>query len=137
MNFTIPKYIEIEDKIAFRLTFKQLGWFALVGAVLFLIWHFFNTTVFIVWAVLLIPLSLALSFWRPFGMTFPKMIGAGFLYLIRPKEFFWYKQDKKTESFIDNWGEKKEAKTERNKNKRELFRQVDNLADILDQGGDI
>ncbi|MFO7807144.1 MAG: PrgI family protein [Candidatus Moraniibacteriota bacterium] len=112
----VPQFINIEDKIAFQLTAKQLGWAGLGGFFIFISWVFFEQTVFIVIAVVVGLIDVAILFVRPYGMSMPEFIKSIVFYLFKTKNYVWRrsgsyslkkeeqkfnkkKQDKKAEEF--------------------------------------
>lgn len=94
MRFNVPQFVGLEDKIAFQLTAKQLGWFGAGGVVLFLIWNFVSQGVFIVWAIIIALIVLALAFYRPQGISLISFVRFGFTFLIKPKIYIWNKEYK-------------------------------------------
>jgi hypothetical protein len=90
----VPQFIDIEDKIAFQLTAKQLGWAGLGGFFIFIAWVFLEQTYFIVVAVIASFLIIAILFVRPFGMSMPEFIKSMFFYLFKPKTYIWRRTGK-------------------------------------------
>lgn len=129
MYFDVPQYIEVEDKIAFQLTAKQLGWFALGGVGIFLVWNYAPRGMFILWAFLIVMISLAFAFVRPYGISLSSFIGYGFLFLVRPKQFIWQRQvNLNLNSLEENEVQKTDTKLPE-KNLDDL----DNLSHVLDR----
>lgn len=138
MQFPVPQYIDIEDKIAFRLTAKQLGWFALAGAILFFVWQFFTMEVFVISAILVGGLAVGFAFFQPFGMTMPQLVMASFQYLIKPKKYFWYKRPEKDVSAAPKKVKTSAAAKEASfKRKRATLEDLEKISDVLDRGGEI
>lgn len=126
MNFEVPQFIETEDKIAFQLTAKQLGWFALGGFFMFLAWNFGSQGAFLVWAVFILLFSMAFAFVRPYGLSLAAFIGHGFLYFIRPRQMIWKREIVKRQE-----ESKKEPKQEV-VDKMIDEKETEKLAEILD-----
>lgn len=135
MKFNVPQFIDIEDKIAFQLTAKQLGWFALGGVLAFFAWTIFSQGSFIVWAIIIAILSLGFAFYRPAGISLVSFLKYGFLHLVRPKIYVWRIEYNKRE----NGGEprktgKKSIITGRKK-KKEDIEDLDEIIDFMDSRG--
>ncbi|MDA3815005.1 MAG: PrgI family protein, partial [Patescibacteria group bacterium] len=62
MRYQVPQFIDIEDKIAFQLTAKQLGWFAAGGVLLFVVWNFASFGLFVILGNVISGTSAALAF---------------------------------------------------------------------------
>lgn len=95
MEYQVPQFIEVEDKIVGPLTLKQFIYLA--GGAGFAVLTFFYLH-WLLWAVLAIPvvaLAVALAFYKVNGKTFSEMLEAGFTYYVSAKLFLWKKEDKK------------------------------------------
>jgi hypothetical protein len=138
MNFNVPQYIEVEDKIAFQLTLKQLAWLSLGAMGLFFLWQMDSMVAFIMLGAPVALLALAFAFYKPAGMTFLQFILNGILYLFKPKVFAWHRNAKNTKQRL--------IKTEKSENKQVLINRYNkenklksskNLADLLDTNSKI
>lgn len=138
MNFNVPQYIEVEDKIAFQMTIKQLAWLALGGVGLFFLWQLDSTPALIVIGIPITLLSAAFAFYKPAGMTFFQFTLNGIFYLFKPKVLIWHREastqaeraprqvtDKKKKASINRYVKEKTLKTSKN------------LADLLDSNSKI
>jgi len=93
MNFNVPQFIDVQDKIAFQLTAKQLGWYALGGVILFIVWKITNGgAMFIVWAVIVVIVASFFAFLKPVGMSMFGFIMGGVRYLFKPKVMVWQRK---------------------------------------------
>ncbi len=130
MKFRVPQYIEIEDKIAFLLTAKQLGWFALGGVILFIIWNFVTQGFFIFWAIIIGLASCAFAFYKPCGITLASFIKNSFLYMIGPKKYVW----KVNPSIMDSVKKKQKPgkKEEKEKDIKKRPKNLNEIVEILD-----
>jgi len=140
MNFNVPQFVDIEDKIAFRLTARQLGWFALGGVVLFIIWSVFTKVVFYASFVFVAGASAAFAFYRPNNISLARFIFLGIVYAVRPKTYFWGKNfDKNIKDRPIEIGIKKKAVGEMSieKIKEKRFKDISSLADVLDHKSDL
>lgn len=95
MRFNVPQFVGLEDKIAFQLTAKQLGWFGAGGVTLFIIWNVVSQGIFIIWAIVVALVVLAFAFYRPQGISLISFLKFGFFFLVRPKIYVWSKEYKK------------------------------------------
>ena len=85
----VPQFIDIEDKIAFQLTAKQLGWIALGCFFIFIAWVMLEKAFFIVTTVIVIIFILALIFIKPYGQTLPVFLKNVFMFTFKPKIYIW------------------------------------------------
>jgi hypothetical protein len=97
----VPQFIDIEDKLAFQLTAKQLGWVGLGFFFGFWAWYFLEDFYFAITALFIVVLVVGILFFKPYGLTLPSFIGNAFLFLIKPKVYIWkrgsYKLSKQKE----------------------------------------
>ena len=74
MQYSVPQFIDIEDKIVGPLTGKQTLYLIIGGGFLMLIFSFFEFGFFILSFVVVAPITLAFAFWKPKGMTVARWI---------------------------------------------------------------
>lgn len=89
MHYNVPQFIDVEDKIAGPLTWKQLFW--VIGLIITLV-VLYNIFIFEVFLMIAIPLGLLMSafaFYRPYGQPLITMMFYGISYLFGPKLFVW------------------------------------------------
>jgi hypothetical protein len=89
MMSSVPQFIDVEDKIAGPLTWKQLGWMIAMGAVIFICFSIFDTTLTIIVSIPVVMLFVALAFYRPNGFSMISFLGSGVFFLFRPKLAVW------------------------------------------------
>lgn len=89
MMSSVPQFVDVEDKIAGPLTWKQLLWMIAMGAVLLVLFTTFGTTLAIVFGIPVVLLFIALAFYKPNGFTLSSFIGQAVLFLFRPKVAVW------------------------------------------------
>ncbi len=89
MMFSVPQFIDVEDKIAGPLTWRQLLWMIGMGAILLFFYSIFDTALFIVIAVPTTLLFIGLAFYRPNGVSLTTFIFHGILFFFRPKVAVW------------------------------------------------
>ncbi|MFZ1075066.1 MAG: PrgI family protein [Minisyncoccia bacterium] len=93
MEYQVPQFIEVEDKIIGPLTLKQFIYIA-GGAGLCVV--FFTFLPFFLAALLSLPIAVltwALAFYKVNGKPFIEVLEAGFNYWIGAKLFLWKHQD--------------------------------------------
>jgi len=94
MMFSVPQFIDVEDKIAGPLTWKQLLWMIGMGAVLLVLFNLLDGALFVIAAIPLVLLFVALAFYRPNGFPLTKFIFYAILFLFRPKISVWERPTK-------------------------------------------
>lgn len=89
MMFSTPQFIDVEDKIAGPLTWRQLLWMIGMGITLLVIYTMIGSVVFFVLAVPVILLFCALAFYRPQGQPLIVFLFHGLSFFFRPKVAVW------------------------------------------------
>lgn len=89
MMFSVPQFIDVEDKIAGPLTWKQLLWMIGMGATLLVFYGMFDIALFIIAAVPTVLVFVALAFYRPNGFPLTTFIFYAVLFIFRPKVSVW------------------------------------------------
>ena len=74
MQYSVPQFIDIEDKIVGPLTGRQTLYLMIGGGFLMLLFSFFDFGFFIVAFMIVAPVTLAFAFWKPKGMTVARWI---------------------------------------------------------------
>lgn len=95
MEYQVPQFIEVEDKIIGPLTLKQFIYVAGGGGLCVV---FFSYLPFVPAVLLSLPvggLSAALAFYKVNGKPFIEMLEAGFNYYIGAKLFLWKHDEQK------------------------------------------
>jgi predicted membrane protein len=96
MMTNVPQFIDVEDKVAGPLTWKQLGWMIGMSAVLFLLYTLAEGMFFYLLAIPTALLFLALAFYRPNGMTFAQFLFYSVAFLFQPKVIVWERPTHRT-----------------------------------------
>jgi hypothetical protein len=89
MLSNVPQFVDIEDRIVGPLTAKQLGWLALGGVILLVLWSLLSIGAFIVSAVFVAILFVGLAFYRPYNQPLLSFILSSVGFLFRPKMYIW------------------------------------------------
>ncbi len=135
MLFSVPQYIDVEDKIAGPLTARQFLWLLAFGAVLIVLWNLFdNKATFYVVAFFLFLLFGAFAFYKPHGVSLVTFVGYALTFLIQPKIYVWRRPV--------GWQKKKITK-KRDKYDAQFYKKsasmtiedIAVLADVLDSEG--
>lgn len=94
LNFQVPQFIEIEDKIFGPLTFKQFVYVAGGAGLAFMIWVYIPIHWLAVIVMLpVIALALALAFYKVNNRSFILILEAAFRYLLTHKLYIWKHAD--------------------------------------------
>ncbi|NCU41395.1 MAG: PrgI family protein [Candidatus Moranbacteria bacterium] len=132
LRFPVPQYINVEDKIAGPLTWKQLYWMIAMVVILMLSWRALSLAPFIIVATFIITLFCSLAFYRPWGQPLLKMFWFALVFIFQPKKYIWkrFNSSSRTlenneEKTVSNTSSKRETYTEKITNLRKY-------ADILD-----
>ena len=96
MQFQVPQFIDIEDKIIGPLTLKQFFYIAGAGAILFIGFFMLETWLWIVISLPVVGLAVMLAFVRYNGRSMIVMLGAMFRYTWKPKLYLWIHEEPKT-----------------------------------------
>ncbi len=99
MQFQVPQFIEIEDKIFGPLTLKQFLYLGGgVGAAIALYIYIPYKIVAIIIILPIIAFSLALAFYKVNGQAFIDTVESAFYFYLGNKLYLWKKAEKKPES---------------------------------------
>ena len=137
MQYKVPQFIEVEDKIFGPFTLKQFSYLAGGFGLSIIVWRTFAGT----WYMYLIlcpviAFSLALTFLKPNGKPFIFLVQNFLFYILRPKKLFW-----RTPSVSDSKENVAKAKKESDAVARKEYKvphklfsseQISNLAKSLD-----
>lgn len=91
MLFSVPQFIDVEDKIVGPLTAKQLGWLALAGVIALVFYALLDLTAFILACVPIFGIAAAMAFYKPLGQPLPDLISNMFSFTFKPKIYVWRK----------------------------------------------
>lgn len=90
MQYGVPQFIDVEDKIVGPFTAKQTLYLMLGGGFLILIFTFFTMGFFAIAVIFIVPLTLLFAFYKPKGITvaqflanFAKYYSSNHLYIWR------------------------------------------------------
>src|SRR3989344_2911195 len=95
MRYQVPQFIEIEDKIIGPLTIKQFVYLAGGAGMAFIVYTYVYFYIAIVLFSGIIPLALALAFYKKNNKPFIDFLEAAFLYYTKQNLYIWKKEEKK------------------------------------------
>ena len=87
--FNVPQFIDVEDKVAGPLTWRQILWMIGMGAVLLTMYNLFDSASFFVLAIPVIILFCLFAFYRPNGVSMITFAMHGVFFLFQPKVSVW------------------------------------------------
>ena len=93
MEYQVPQFIEVEDKIIGPLTLKQFIYLAGAAGLCVVFFAYLPTIVAFLVAAPVVAFAAALAFYKVNGKPFIEMIEAGFSYYTRAKLFLWKHKD--------------------------------------------
>ncbi len=95
MQFQVPQFIEVEDKIFGPFTFKQFVYIAGGLGLAYVLWRILPSLIAAPLAIGVICFAIALSFMQYNGRPFMVAIETAFFYFIRTKLYLWNNKTKK------------------------------------------
>ena len=115
MQFKVPQFLDIEDKIFGPFTFKEFVYLAGGAGLCFVLYKLLGVLWGIIPIFAIAGLSLALTFYRPNNKPFINMIESGFGFLLQSKLYIWKRRLNK------NGNSKKETKALSEEEQRALL----------------
>lgn len=91
MQFKVPQFLEIEDKIFGPFTFREFVYLAGGGGLCFTLFKLLGLVLGAIPIILVAGFSLMLVFYRPNNKPFTNVLESGFKYLIQSKLYLWKK----------------------------------------------
>jgi hypothetical protein len=95
MQFRVPQFLEIEDKIFGPFTFREFVYLAGGAGISFVLFKLLGLTFAIIPILIVAGFSLALTFYKPNNKPFINMVEAGFKYGTQDKLYIWKKYENK------------------------------------------
>lgn len=95
MQFKVPQFLDIEDKIFGPFTFREFAYLAGGAGLCFILYKLLGLLLAIIPILLVGGFSLALTFYRPNNKPFINMLEAGFVFFTQNKLYIWKKPQKK------------------------------------------
>jgi hypothetical protein len=91
MQFKVPQFLDIEDKIFGPFTFRQFAYLAGGAGLCFVLYKLLGLILGAVPILIIAGFVLALTFYRPNNKPFLNMIESGFKYFTQSKLYIWKK----------------------------------------------
>ena len=129
MQFKVPQFLDIEDKIFGPFTFKEFIYLAGGAGLCFVLYKLLGLLLGAVPILAVAGLTLALTFYRPNNKPFIEMLEAGFNYFAQNKLYIWERR----KNTVDKNKETKqalEANTERGNMENEVRLSGNKLRDL-------
>lgn len=92
MQFVIPQFIDVEDKIIGPITLKQFLFLLGVALVLFFLWYMFKLWFVVVIGAPIVVLAIALVLGKVDGRPLSGFLKAWLNYQINPRFYIWKKK---------------------------------------------
>lgn len=93
MEYQVPQFIEVEDKIIGPLTLKQFIYIAGAAGLCIVFFAYLQIILAIFLSLPVVALAVALAFYRLNGKPFIQVLEAGFNYYVGAKLFLWKHQE--------------------------------------------
>ncbi|MCC7004422.1 PrgI family protein [Candidatus Nomurabacteria bacterium] len=98
MQYQVPQFIEVEDKIFGPLTIKQFIYLAGGAALSYILYRFLYFYIAIIAIIPVIAFALALAFYKVNEKPFINVVESAFGYLMSNKLYIWKKVERKPEA---------------------------------------
>lgn len=92
MQFRVPQFLDIEDKIFGPFTFRQFVYLAGGAGLCYIIYSLLGIWIGGIPIIAIAGLALSLAFYRPNGKPFINMLQAGVKYTFQNKLYIWQKK---------------------------------------------
>jgi hypothetical protein len=92
MQFSLPQFIDVEDKNVGPLTGKQTIYLIMGGGILLLAFTFFSFIFFLGVFMIVTPLTLAFAFYRPKGISLARYLGNVLDYFTTNHLYLWRRE---------------------------------------------
>jgi hypothetical protein len=89
MQFKVPQFLEIEDKIFGPFTFKQFAYLVGGAGLCYMLYKLLGIFFGAIPILVIAGLSAALTFYRPNGKPFINMVEAGIKFAMQDKLYIW------------------------------------------------
>ena len=91
MQFKVPQFLDIEDKIFGPFTFREFVYLAGGAGLCFVLYRLLGLYAGVIPILAVAGFSLALAFYRPNNKPFIAMLEAGAKYMLQSKLYIWQK----------------------------------------------
>ncbi len=97
MRYQVPQFIEVEDKIIGPLTIKQFVYLVGGAGMSFIIYTYLPLIVAIILIAIIVPLSLALAFYKINNKPFIDFMESAFVFYTKQNLYIWRKEKRQIE----------------------------------------
>ena len=94
MQFQIPQFIEVENKIVGPLTLKQFLYLAGAAGISFILYFILELWLWLIITAILGAIAVSLAFVKYNGQPLPRIIWAAFGFFWKPKLYLWQRETK-------------------------------------------
>lgn len=94
MRYQVPQFIEVEDKIIGPFTIKQFVYIVGGGFMCFMAYTYVTFYIALMLIAVIIPLSLALAFYKINNKPFIDLLESAFLFYTKQNLYIWKKEEK-------------------------------------------
>ncbi len=96
MNFQVPQFIEVENKIVGPLSLKQFLYLAVGGIVCFMLYFVLQLWLWLMITAVLGAMAVSLAFVKYNGQPLPKVAWAAFTFFWKPRFYLWRRMPEKS-----------------------------------------
>jgi hypothetical protein len=132
MQFKVPQFLEIEDKIFGPFTFKQFIYLAGGAGLCYILFKLMGLLLGLIPMLIVAGISAALTFYRPNGKPFLNMVEAGFKYTTQNKLYVWKRRKIKPAIQKENVVATEQTESNESKLGRSKLRDLAWSLDVLD-----
>jgi hypothetical protein len=100
MQFKVPQFLDIEDKIFGPFTFSQFVYLAGGAGVCFVLFKLLGFLFGAIPILIVAGFALALTFYRPNGKPFVNMLEAGATYIFQDRLYIWKRRTYKKKELL-------------------------------------
>jgi hypothetical protein len=108
MQFKVPQFLDIEDKIFGPFTFTQFVYLTGGGGLCYIIYKFMGLLFGFVPIILVASFALALTFYKPNNKPFLHLVQSIVSFYVQSKLYIWKQRNKKVEKKENNYSTNEE-----------------------------
>jgi hypothetical protein len=138
MQYAVPQFIEVEDKVIGPLTTKQFLYLVAGGVFLLVVWSLADISLFVIIALLTAGIVIPFAFVKINGRPFEIFVTAAFNYFTKPKLRLWIKDYKTIHTQASDIAKRRvkmpEGQMQEAGGKKTNRSNIQQLSQILDMG---
>lgn len=89
MHYSVPQFIEVEDKIIGPLTMRQFLWLLAGGGIVFILYFMLKFGIWLFLSILTGIVFVALAFFKVYNMPLVSFLGSFIRFSLMPQIFLW------------------------------------------------